>query len=254
MTCEECEEILLDSDNRASRKGWMPGVSVLNLAKQHAESCQACAARMSEVFRMEAGLNDLRHSTLRVEVPTAIEASLSVEFRRRIARRGMFGLSPFGGRLIWGSAIALVVASAIALYSVRAARSSTSAQTGRAQSAGQQPSSLVVASSGQALIGKRHSEIGGGATVSPVTKRPKRPMRSNMPQAEARREKLLPARSELSLNGGGNVVRVTLPVASLVAMGVPMNPEIIEFDRRVTADVAMDPFGAVIAIHLVETN
>jgi hypothetical protein len=251
MTCEECEEILLDWDNHASRKGWMPGVSVLNLAKQHAESCPGCAARMSEIFRMEAGLNDLRHSTLRVEVPAAIEASLSVEFRRRVARPGIFGLSPFGWRLIWGSAIALVVASALALYSMRASRSSLRAQAGWTQSATQQSSSLIVASSGQALIEKHHSEIGGSATVSPGTKRPKR---SNLPRTEARRENLFPARSELSLNDGANVVRVTLPVASLVAMGVPMNPEMVEFDRRVTADVARDPFGAVIAIHLVEPN
>jgi anti-sigma factor RsiW len=248
MTCEECEEILLDSDNHASRKGWMPGVSVLNLAKQHAESCLACAARMSEISRMEAGLNDLRHSTLRVEVPAAIEASLSGEFRRRVARPGMFGLSPFGWRLLWGSAIALVVASALALYSMRASRSSMRAQAGQSEHPAQQ-SSVIVASSDQASIEKHHSEIGGPATVSPVTKRPKR---NSLPRTGARRESLLPARSELSLNGGGNVVRVTLPVASLVAMGVPLNPEIS--DRRVTADVARDPFGAVIAIHLVETN
>jgi hypothetical protein len=68
----------------------------------------------------------------------------------------------------------------------------------------------------------------------------------------AREEPSLPLRDELSLNGGGNVVRVTLPVASLVAMGVPMYPEVS--DRRVTADVTRDPFGAVIAIHLVETR
>jgi hypothetical protein len=62
----------------------------------------------------------------------------------------------------------------------------------------------------------------------------------------------LPVNDFLSLNGGGSVVRVTLPLASLVAMGVPLYPEVS--DRRITADVARDPFGAVVAIHLVETR
>jgi hypothetical protein len=66
------------------------------------------------------------------------------------------------------------------------------------------------------------------------------------------RPSVLPVSDELSLNGGGNVVRVTLPFSSLVVMGVPVRPDVS--DRRVTADVMMDPFGAVVAIHLVEAK
>ena len=56
----------------------------------------------------------------------------------------------------------------------------------------------------------------------------------------------------LSLNGGGSVVRVTLPVSSLVAMGVPVRPDLSE--SRVTADVWMDPFGAVLGVRLVPAS
>jgi hypothetical protein len=45
---------------------------------------------------------------------------------------------------------------------------------------------------------------------------------------------------------------VTVPLSSLVAMGVPVHPEVS--DGRVTADVMMDPFGAVVAVHLVEVR
>jgi hypothetical protein len=62
----------------------------------------------------------------------------------------------------------------------------------------------------------------------------------------------LPGGDQLSLNGGSNVVRVRLPLSSLVAVGVPVSPDVS--DRRVTADVMMDPFGAVVAIHLVQAE
>jgi hypothetical protein len=60
------------------------------------------------------------------------------------------------------------------------------------------------------------------------------------------------AGDELSLNGGGSIVRVTLPLSGLVAMGIPVHPD--ASDPRVTADVMMDPFGAVVGIRLVEAN
>ena len=49
----------------------------------------------------------------------------------------------------------------------------------------------------------------------------------------------IPVSDVLSLNGGGSIVRVTLPFSSLIAMGVPVRPDLS--DSRVTADVWMDP-------------
>ncbi|HMJ23143.1 MAG TPA: hypothetical protein VK513_14605 [Terriglobales bacterium] len=62
----------------------------------------------------------------------------------------------------------------------------------------------------------------------------------------------LPVGDQLSLNGGSRVVRVRLSLSSLVAVGVPVSPDVS--DRRVTADVMMDPFGAVVAIRLVQVE
>jgi hypothetical protein len=74
----------------------------------------------------------------------------------------------------------------------------------------------------------------------------------NRPAPEGIGQRSLMPLDALSLNGGSNVVRVTLPLSSLVAMGVPMRPDLS--DRRVTADVMRDPFGAVVAVHLVEAK
>jgi len=86
-----------------------------------------------------------------------------------------------------------------------------------------------------------------GASSKRVVAKVRKPMYERM-----RWQSPLPVGDELFLNGGSNVVRVTLPLSSLVAMGVPMYPD--ASDRRVTADVTRDPFGAVIAIHLVEVK
>src|SRR6266567_2482691 len=118
MTCQECEEILLDSDNCASRKGWMPGVSVLNLAKLHAENCSACAARVSKISRMHDALDQLRFSAAQMEAPATVEANLLLEFRKR-ASRSTSGSHAFRWRLVWGPAVAFVLIAALVSYSLR---------------------------------------------------------------------------------------------------------------------------------------
>jgi len=248
MTCEECEEILLDSDSCAGRKGWMWGVSVLNLANLHAKNCSACAAKMSEISRMNAFLDQMRLSTVQTEVPATIEANLLVEYRQRRALRAPSVPNTFRWRLVWGSAIALALVVALVSYSVLRTRSSITAQTGRTERSAQQPPSPLHsgASRDRALI-ENHQTGADRPELASSRREPR-----TKPGKRARTESSLPVKDELSLNGGGNVVRVTLPLASLVAMGVPMYPEVS--NRRITADVARDPFGAVIAIHLVETR
>jgi hypothetical protein len=252
MTCEECEEILLDSENRASRKSWMSSVSVLNLAKQHAESCSACAAKMSEVSRLETVLDELRRSTIRIEVPATIESNLLDEFRQQEAWRAPYGPSTFRWRLVWGAAAALALVAALVFYAELRARPSVTVVEARTEHSAQQSPSLLHSGAGsdQRSIENHYSGADRPGLASANTDRAA--TRTTRPEKPAWRESISPPRDEFSLNGGGNVVRVTLPLASLSAMGVPIYPELS--DRRVTADVARDAFGAVIAIRLVETT
>jgi hypothetical protein len=247
MTCEECVEVLLDSQKCASGKNGMPGLSVLNLAKQHTENCPACGAKVSEISGMNAVLDQLRLSTVHVEVPPTIEASLLVEYRQRRASYDPSVSNIFSSRLIWGLAVALMLVASLVSYSVVRARSSTKAQANKTVLPTQQPPSPIdsnVSVNRSKIVNHRDADRPELAS----SKRPLRPKRSH---ERALAQFSAHGSDELSLNGGGNIIRVTLPLASLVAMGVPMYPE--ASDRRVTADVARDPFGAVIAIHLVET-
>jgi len=249
MTCEECKEILLDSDKCASRKNWMPGVSVLSLAKRHAENCSACAETMSEISKMNGAFDQLRFSTKQMEAPATIEANLLVEFRRR-APSARFAPITFRRGLLWGSAFVLAVTAGLISYSALRARSFMTDRAVRTERSVPQPPSPLYSSASpdRPPIEKQLADKDRPPSASSKLEHRTRP------DIPARKESALRLRvnDERSLNGGGSVVRVTLPLASLVAMGVPTYPEMS--DRRITADVARDPFGAVIAIHIVETR
>jgi hypothetical protein len=56
--------------------------------------------------------------------------------------------------------------------------------------------------------------------------------------------------ADLSLNGGGSIIRVTLPLSGLQVMGVPVDSE--ASDPLVMADLTLDPFGGIVGFRLVE--
>lgn len=254
MTCEECEQILLDSrdDKRdyVKPKGWLAGISVVELAKAHAQECQGCAAKILEISKVDDALDQLRSSTLRVEAPPKVEARLLVEFRRRAAVRIPSGVRA-DWSFVWGTAVALIIiATGFMLYTTLRSGPSRNLRAKRVvneQPAQQQSSMDNNTVRDQATIVEQRSSERPKVMISK-----RNVAKADEPRRQRERGPALPSREDLALNGGGNVVRVTLPLASLAAMGIPMHPEVS--DGRVTADVMIDPFGAVLAVHLVEVK
>lgn len=252
MTCDQCVQMLLDSGNCTPHNDWMPEVSELNLAKLHAENCLACAAKMAEISRLNDGLDELRLSNMQAKAPTTIETNLLIEFRRRSALRAPIYPSASRWRLVWAPATALALAAGLIFYTGLRARPRISVQTHGTTHPAQQPPSPLHSRAGfdRTLIQNHQADADRPQATS--SRRKPQTNLSRKPHEQARPEAPGPTRDELSLNGGGNVVRVILPLSSLVAMGVPMYPE--ASDRTVVADVARDPFGTVISIHLVESK
>jgi len=250
MTCEECEQILLDSKNSPSHKGWIQGVSVLNLARLHAENCPACAGKMSEIARVNDVLEQVRLSTSQNEPPAAIETKLLAEFRQWRAREVQPLPRNRRWSLLWAPVATFTLVLGFVLYSQFNSRS-TGVMTGKVEPDAAQvllPAPKTQEGLDRAIQYAQPNREGVGSS-------PKREARMNVSklrQDHAREKSSLPVSDEFFLNGGGNVVRVTLPLASLAGMGVPIYPEAP--DRRVTAEVARDPFGAVIAVRLIETR
>jgi hypothetical protein len=252
MTCAECEQILLEWDNHATGKGWMPGVSVLNLAKLHAERCSGCAGKLLEISRINDDLEQVRTST-HIEAPAEIETNLLLEFRRRRARQVQSVPHNLRWNLRWASGVVLSLVLGFIVYSAFSTRSSSTRAKGVKVEPDTRQSLLLPHSSesfNQPLLQQHPARRDRGGSENP--KLVAQVKASKWTHKEAQENPSLPTADEFSLNGGGNVVRVTLPLASLAAMGVPIYPDVP--DRRVTADVARDPFGAVVAVRLIETR
>jgi hypothetical protein len=242
----------------------MPEVAVLNLAKAHARSCSVCAAKMSEVSNLDAALETLRISSIRMEPPAAIGDNLLAAFRERKKRLHSPIVRVFPWRLVWGSAAAFgLVAVVVMLYSGLSLRDPAVRLNGTdsyGRSEGEHavqerlPTISSDSSDSHAMPDRLNAERDRSSAKRPAAAASRRGVAKldRPPQVRGEQRSSMLARDDWSSNGGGSIVRVTLPLSSLVAMGVPVDPEVS--DPRVTADVVMDPFGAVMAIRLVEAK
>jgi len=251
MTCDEFEQLLLDSQHRVIPEGWMLRASKAALIQEHVNSCRTCATRMGEISRLEKALDHLRVSRMHIEAPPSVEKELLRAFRERAARRHLGTRLAFSWKLAWLAAATLtLVVTSLLMYSKLKPNSTLTEKTERSGS------ERVISPRSVPVIASAASGIDRTQKPSPTNPRstPKRRLAqagTGITQA-GRVLHFVPVSDSLSLNGGGSVVRVTLPVSSLAAMGVPVRPDLSE--NRVTADVWRDPFGAVEGVRLVPAN
>jgi hypothetical protein len=247
MTCEECEQILLDTRNRTRPEGWMLKVSKASLVQEHVQNCPGCATKRTEVARLEEALNRLRVSTMQLEAPAGVERNLLDVFHREATRRHSLVWRGFGWRLVWLSAAALIFAAAgIQLYSSLRPHFVLKPENGNRVEI--QPTFSPGLSSTAAEVFNENRGPVANNNIATISRRQVRKGAKPIAEPVARHAPIVPS-DELSLNGGGSIVRVTLPFSSLSAMGLPVRPDLSE--TRVTADVWVDPFGAVVGIRLV---
>jgi len=256
MTCNECERILLDLMNGSSKAAGKSGRSVLTLAESHAQDCTVCAGKLSDLRLLHAALDQLRGSTKQMEAPARVETKLREAFREMGTRSGpRIARNPWA--TVWASAAALtLLVAGLSLYLTPGAKAPVTVENKSVEPADRTPRKarqgqpLAPHSASRAVASVRKNGHASG-------KQERRPgIEDNLSQrvyrlgGEINQRVPAAAGEELSLNGGSNVIRVTVPLSSLAAIGVPMHPDMP--DRQVTADVAMNPFGAIIAIRLVK--
>lgn len=246
---------MLGSTDGSTKEVRAPGVALSTLAESHLWSCQACTAKWSDLARLHAALDQLRTSTSQMEAPARLEANLLAAFRQSTPRKAAF-IGTNLGRLLWASAAAfLLFVSGVTLYMTLKSKPRIVVQRESVRQENKSPGTVLQQQPSPRLPG------GQAAVAAPEGGRAganhRRPPRAadNLVARNQVREKMMqqvrvPAGEQLSLNGGSNVIRVNLPFSSLAAVGVPMVPDLP--DRQVTADVVVDPFGAIIAIRLVE--
>jgi len=250
MTCDEFEQVLVDSSHcRGGGDGWLLKVSKAAVIQAHVGNCPVCAKKIAEETTLQDALDRLRVSTKHLQAPAAVERNLLDAFRQQSARRRPSGGRGSVWRLVWLSAAALVLlAAGLRLYSSLPAKFPLKSENNRKGGKLEIQLPPFPGLSGAAKEAFHKRPGGSAENAATVSKRPvaqaDKPISVRMPRNAA-----IPQSDELSLNGGGSVVRVTLPFSSLTAMGLPVRPDLS--DTRVTADVWMDPFGTVVGIRLV---
>ncbi len=252
MTCEEFEQILFNSRQLVSGADCAMRTSRSARIQEHVDNCPVCAKRLAEIVRLEGALDQFRLSTMHLEAPASVERNLLSAFRDNAAQARSVSRRATGWRLAWlGAAIVMLVVIGVGVYSTLQTRSVVKMD---AKSNGREliqiPSGGAASKSGTQAFQEfkdnhRTGRIVGVKSGIQLGKGSKTALHSGGRRVPT-------AADEFSLNGGGSVVRVTLPFSSLVAMGIPVRPDIS--DSQVTADVWVDPFGGVVGVRLVPAN
>jgi hypothetical protein len=247
MTCEEFEQILLDFRYHTNSDGWILRVSKSALIEAHIANCPACATKMMETTKLEDALDQLRVATEHFQTSPEVEKNLLEAFRRETSERRRSFHMMFGRRLAWlpTAALALIVGGVFLYARLRPSSLVTDQGNGtghRVRILTPFPPRFSVSGT-EAFDNQPRAENDSRRAVHRAAK-----LRKSILESSARRIAI--PEEDLSMNGGGSVVRVTLPLSSLLAMGVPVHPE--ASDPRVMADVTLDPFGAVVGVRLVD--
>jgi hypothetical protein len=231
----------------------MPGVSLLSLAELHAQTCVECANWPSDLARLHAGFDQLRACSSQMQAPARVENNLLAAFRQSTtANRSLVGTS--FGRFVLAAAAVLLLVVGITLYATLRPKPAITAQrerVGRGHKGAEvipQQRALAPFAGQAAQINRKRVR----ARANHARPADNLVARGNQASEQMLQQiRVLPG-EQFSLNGGSNVIRVNLPLSSLATVGIPMYADLP--DRQVTADVALDPFGAIIAIRLVGTK
>jgi len=261
MTCRECERILLDTKRCSEGNG-----GKLRLAEAHLANCFTCRKDLSSFSHVNNALALLKEVSACSEVPREIERNLLFFFHEHNSELLSAGIQRSWHFYRWAFALVLIVAVFVGYQAMRAK------SLGAMGAMGAVKQNLPPAPSATPPHTKR---LAAKALSSrkPVTKRPNTAfqpgyavaankgnerhenldMREVMPQPDPIREDVVATSSDPTSGGeGGTVVRVTVPASSLQMIGWSVVPEAA--NRRVTADIVVDPYGVVQRVNLIEPS
>lgn len=247
MTCRECERVLLNGKRCTGDSR-----ETVYLAHQHQASCPRCRQALSGLPNVNAALTLLRSATERYEASGEVERNLLAIYREHIESlpRGIQQRWRFSR---WAVAAVLVVAGLAGYFGMRT-KSPFSVKPN------------MTAVSGGVTLNSRPPALN---RLAKRRQRPKRPAttrrdmvtiakaspanqenssRTTAIENEPKREEVA-ADSAVPTAEGGTVMRVTLPASSLQMIGLPVAPDAA--NRRVTADITIDPYGVVQRMDLV---
>jgi hypothetical protein len=234
MDCVQFGELLPDIDRPGTR-----GSELCEEALAHAESCAPCAAMMMEAESLNYGLRRLSETTIGAEAPARVGVALLNEFRRAKSAHTHRNFQ----RDLAALAIAALVLLAVGLgiYRHQVKRGTAEQLSPAAQSTNATAPDVATAATTQQISTETSAQPATAESVS-----------DSSDNEYATAFVPLPYADDPSETQGGAVVRVNLPRASLVSMGVPvagLNP-----GGHVIADLMLSEDGTPQAIRLVSQS
>jgi len=221
-------------------------------------NCFTCRKNLNSFTQVNNALVLLREASASCEVPGEVERNLLFFFREHNSELLSRGTQRSWHFDRWAFAAVLIVAAFVSYLAIRAKSTAAMNET------------LSPATSAAPLHTKRLPAK--ASSRKPARKQPRTSSESNtalatnadyerhentdvreVMHASPIREDIMATSSEPTSGGeGGTVVRVTMPASSLQMIGWSVVPEVA--NRKVTADIVVDPYGVMQRVNLVEPS
>jgi hypothetical protein len=252
MNCQRFEQVVSEL-----ARSQMMEAEVRAEALAHSEACEGCSARLRDEETLTRGLQLLAADMESLSGPSEIELKLREAFReRRVAAPIAAGSSRSRYWLVAVAAVLLLALSVAAMWW----RSETPQQR-IAKESPPQPEEVITGPSEPAPAPKEVVYQAGNET--PKRRTPK-PVRRNTGSRKAPETQvahhptneiatdfvLLGDMNAMSLQDGGQIIRVKLRRSALVRFGIPVNMD--RYNENVKADVLIGVDGLARAIRFVQ--
>lgn len=213
----------------------------------HAETCEQCAARLAEERAWQLGVRNVKAEIAKLEAPAHIEATLLAAFRtqteQRVAQASKRLLIP-NWRLsaVWAAALLVILLLGVRWINLPAGQQEQAAAP--APPTNPAPPQEVITASNNAQVGEPKP-----ALVQRAKPR-RRTRRAPMPAREATQPFYsLVAEGEMAPLESGRIVRIEVPAATLVTLGVPLTEATLA--QPMQADLLLGQDGLARAIRFL---
>jgi hypothetical protein len=273
MTCEEFERVVTDLACE-----FLIEAATRKRALAHARACSRCAARLQQERALTAALGEVA-SAETAQAPAFMKTALLAAFQEQVSQAALTAPTALRKERPRRWSRSLVTAAAVLLLAAILLALQVLHQQSQAESATNPETAVAGVSPSQEPTPRMNSEIGEPARQSTTTtKENVRPAaqenkKNNVPRDQRRRLRPVFRPEMAGTTGGssasetvtdfipltaiadatamhsGTIVRVEMPRASLIAMGLPLHAE--RAHETVKADIVVGDDGLARAIRLV---
>lgn len=254
MNCQKFESVVSEL-----ARGQMMAAELRGEALAHIDACEDCALRLRNEQMLTRGLRSLAAEMQSVEAPANIETNVLMAFRARQAVVPAAVPQRRSYSAYWLAAVAAMLLIAISVFVFRGTNRPVADPRQASRQDEPQRTPQVVENPTPQLANETAAPDDEVLPAHPKSRRnrsasfrrPANPQVANHVTNEIATDFMpLSYMSEVSLQDGGQIVRVQLPRSALANFGLPVNMD--RYNEKVKADVLFGVDGTARAIRFVQ--